>query len=428
LTFGANLILRLAREILIDPPRAQFELLGLYPTTEFNSPPRHDAAVLSSQPSPKPIALATDGKDGALDEFSPSLLERLRSLSEDLAFISPPGFQFAGHPPVYFQNSEQGPRQPGATGIAEMDNGLDPGLAQMVEALWPTLYGQCYTREKGISLQRNGNESVGAMNGALGGTDSEFVASLSAANQSRLGWDRSWQVSRLDANGGAHVVKGDVYRLALPGEYAFLGGPGRLPAVGERVDLVALREGTKLQPGFYFAFGEAPWGMLDDALTSRIYFNVNAGTAGKLLRCVSRSLNRFNISFRFKCLDNKAALEHGRSDAAILYVPKRLLTPVFDLLRDECHDVLNELNPGTPLFSKMLLPGLSAADDPGTGESFGQSRMRLVSLGIITAWLQGRNDLSSRLQAISASFRRRGISLRAPHLNPGNTDLYQWRN
>ena len=77
-----------------------------------------------------------------------------------------------------------------------------------------------------------------------------------------------------------------------------------------------------------------------------------------------------------------------------------------------------------PSFAKPILPGLGVADDPGTAESFGQSRMRLIAAGLVQAFVARATDSGARLRAIREQFEAAGLCLAAPHLAAGNVDVY----
>ena len=122
-----------------------------------------------------------------------------------------------------------------------------------------------------------------------------------------------------------------------------------------------------MQPGFYFAFGETLPDQQDEASPVRLYWNVQESGVLELVRCVTRELNRFQIPFRFKCL-TRAGL-YVRSDAAVLYVAKRLYRVVAELLADSYQRLAGQLRADTPLFSKPLAPGLGLAEIPATAKA-----------------------------------------------------------
>jgi hypothetical protein len=188
------------------------------------------------------------------------------------------------------------------------------------------------------------------------------------------------------------------------------------------------RHDITTQGGFYCAFGETIPDSYDDARMARVFFNLRAPGAPWLLGLLSNGLNRSRIPFRFKCLSNPRAFDMGRGDSAVLYLPRRCFGAALSLLRQSWNTLRGWLNEEIPLFARELKPGLSAADDPATAESFGQSRMRLVSLGLLDAWNSGKTDLRSRFAAVYRRFEIASIPVSQPHLNPGNLDLYDWDN
>jgi hypothetical protein len=110
----------------------------------------------------------------------------------------------------------------------------------------------------------------------------------------------------------------------------------------------------------------------------------------------------------------------------VLYVARRFLGGTLRALAAEEAELSRHLRPGAPLFAKELFPGVGAADEPGTGESFGQARSRLLCEGVVDAWQRGLQTREGRIEAVAARFARVGLSLAAPHLNEGMADLYQW--
>ncbi len=77
-----------------------------------------------------------------------------------------------------------------------------------------------------------------------------------------------------------------------------------------------------------------------------------------------------------------------------------------------------------PVFTKPMAPGIGLAEDPGTEESFGQNRCRLLAEGMIRAYEQRARSLDRRLQILAESYAGAGISLTHPYLNRNSTDGY----
>jgi len=193
---------------------------------------------------------------------------------------------------------------------------------------------------------------------------------------------------------------------------------------GLSVSVFCRKHSTTLQPGFYFAFGETLADQQDEGRFVRFYWNVRESGILELTRGVTTVLNRFQVSFRFKCLTRAGAYE--RSDAAVLYVTRRSYPVVAELLPEVYRSVAPSLRKETPLFAKPLAAGLGLAEDPGNDESFGSHRCRLVAEALWEAHAQQQPTVEARLASIQRHFERNGLTLDAPHLNRGSFDVYDW--
>ena len=69
------------------------------------------------------------------------------------------------------------------------------------------------------------------------------------------------------------------------------------------------------------------------------------------------------------------------------------------------------LRDGTPPWTRPLARGVSWADDPGGGESFGLHRCRLAAEGLGSG------------EGVDAAFRAAGLDPLRPHLAPGARDV-----
>lgn len=290
----------------------------------------------------------------------------------------------------------------------------DP-LAVLENALTTTLYMLGYTAVYGGAPASPDDLRVTVT------PDAAFGARLAAANPTATRWEPGWRVFGMTGTGGVNVQKGESAIAVQPGQYAFVPGAGRMPAVGDVVELLVPRESLGHQPGMYFAFGDTPSSDYDFAAIARLYFNVPAQNAPWLLRALGSVLNRHAVPFRMKCSLDPARFE--RTDGFVLYVGRRFLPATLRLLAPLADEVERRTRPGIPLFSAPLLRGVGGADDPANGESFGQSRCRLVAGGLLDAWREG-GGADARRAAVDARFRRGGLDPAAPHLSQGMTDLY----
>jgi hypothetical protein len=278
---------------------------------------------------------------------------------------------------------------------------------RLTKAIQATFYVRCYAR-------------MPAAPGASVASDPGFVRRLGAANASRERWDKGWVIHQIAPTGQVFVRKGDRERMAMPGAFISEAMIGMAPQVGTPVSLRAPREALDVQPGYYFAFGETLEELADQLSLVRCYFHCHADAAVRLVEVLTARLNRYEVPFQLKAPATQAL--YGRADAAVLYVGRRYFAITARLVAGSAATV--PLEPGVPLFTKPLWPGIGVAVDPGSGESFGTHRCRLAADGIVDAWRAGMQDVPARLAAVSARFETAGLELARPYLGPGGSDPF----
>ncbi|MGH7212527.1 MAG: T3SS effector HopA1 family protein [Acetobacteraceae bacterium] len=324
--------------------------------------------------------------------------DRAAELAAALAafvILSPSAFSFANEAPI---NAESTPMAPG-WGDAD----------RLVGAIQATLYDRCYARRSGVA------------SAAAGGADPDFARRLAQANAGRERWDKGWMIHQLGPNGQVFIRKGERERAAMPGAFIAESALGMAPQIGAQVSIRAPREALDVQPGYYFAFGEALDELADQLSLVRFYFHCDAESVFPLVAELTVALNVFQVPFQLKAPTD--ARLYGRTDAAVLYAGARYYTIIVRIiagLRDAVR-----LDPSVPLFTRHLWPGIGAAVEPGSGDSFGTHRCRLVAQGMVDAWREGRQDVPGRLAAVAARFAASGLDLARPYLGPGGVDLFQ---
>lgn len=279
----------------------------------------------------------------------------------------------------------------------------------LIDAMRNVLYGQCYVRDSMAS-------------GAGQSASQNLTPMLAQANQTPDHWDPGWKIYQQSPDGRILVQKGERSRAAVVGEYAGNKWPGMAPQMGEQVNLRVYPGSAETQPGFYFAFSNTLADQFDDYNLVRFYFNIEAAAAPELLFSITSNLNYYGVPFSFKTLTDAAA--YRRADAAVLYVAKRFYPIAARLVAQVRERLQAGLRPATPLFSKTVFPGVGVAEDPGTGESFGMHRCRLLAEGLVDAWLAGSHGVGARLEAVQKRFTAQGLSLATPYLNARSSNLF----
>lgn len=329
----------------------------------------------------------------------PSLQLRLDAMLDAVAILSPTSFRFAGGAPFDVAPAEQ--QDPHAQADA------------LAAALAPVLYRFCYAR---VFLGEPLPETLPSI------PDASFLVKASRANGSRSHWDPNWRVWALGTNGSVLVRKGETYVDARPGRFALPQAALRAAEIGDTVELIVSAESHDAQFGFVYMFGETVPGDYDDAELARFYFNIDPDGLPDLVGTLTARLNRYDVPFRLKFLADAGHYE--RVDCVVLYVTRRFLGVAQSVLATSLHAFAPHLRPGVPLFAKQLAPGVGAADNPGTTESFGQSRCNLTARGVVDAWRNGAQNIAARRACIAARFTELGLSLAQPHLAAGLADCY----
>lgn len=282
----------------------------------------------------------------------------------------------------------------------------------LVRNLQSILYAYCYSRPF--------SEPPLAPLTAVTGMDRAFVAQLSAGNQSRAMWDSGWEIYLPLADGSAFAKKGDRQHLAAPGTYIAAGDQRIISEAGTIISIWRKRESTAAQPGFYYAYGEAPGDAWDDHTLVRFYFHVGSAGAPRLLQEVTGALNAYEVPFQFKVLNEPSV--YGRTDSAVLYLARRYYDIAARLFGGPRNPLAALLQPEIPLFTRRLIDGIGVADDPANGESFGMHRCRLVAEGIVDAFRLQASAVDAQIQAVRSRFALNGLDMDVPYLGAGFAD------
>jgi hypothetical protein len=291
---------------------------------------------------------------------------------------------------------------------AEISAILSAGLPSQDDAakLSDILYSRCYTR----SILNASEDSRAPA--------TDLTAVLAAANRGRAIWVEGWRIEQVLDDGRIVARRNGAERTFLPGEYITYRGIGTGPKEGTAITVFVPPGSSEIQDSFYYGFGESV-PEYESGSVVRIYWNIQAEGAPRLMEALTREFNRFQVPFRFKCLNN--ASDFPRRDAAVLYIERRHY-PIAALLVESIHgEVLPWLNASTPLFTKPLGHGLALAEDPG--ESFGKHRCNILAEAMAAS---SGKVVEDRLAEVRLHFERRGLSLDAPWLNANSPGEYDY--
>lgn len=270
----------------------------------------------------------------------------------------------------------------------------------MREALAAILYRDFYCR---------GTARPSDPGGPRTGTAAErasLIAGVAAANTSRGTTSPGWRVDSVDPDGGLHARRGGLALVARPEQVAS----------GEAIpgSLVTLRLPStrrRWSPGFVTCVGERDIEPGEGLV--RHYWNVRREGVPGLVTAVTRTLDAADVAFRLKVLADTA--DAARCDRAVVYVQAAEAARAAELLTGPVyHAVAADLAPRSPAMTLVLARGLSIAEDPGGGASFGAHRCSLLADAVLLAY---RRRVSA-IQAADEVFRAAGLRLETPHLGP----------
>lgn len=248
----------------------------------------------------------------------------------------------------------------------------------------------------------------------------DYLSKLSTANSGTGTWEFGWELMKQESSGYLQIQKDDLRLWVRPEQFIHLesdlltGAPGyvRMP-----------KEFQILLTGFYGANGNAIFDGIEERKTPlvRLYWNLNYEGAIIFVRELTRDLNLAGIPFRLKVPNNRYFFP--RADSCVLYIRKKHLRDSVHTLTNLYRQVRGELNSETPVLAKRLALGISLAEDPNTGESFGQNRSRLLSEAIVLSFnMEGRSN--ANLVDVRRYLKENMVDMDCPYVNPPNSDDY----
>jgi Lanthionine synthetase C-like protein/HopA1 effector protein family len=282
-----------------------------------------------------------------------------------------------------------------------------------VTALHDHLYADFYCRGIAVPAEPRPARARGTADAA------HLVAALSAANAGGGYVDPGWEIRRVSRS-ALVVARDGVDVIVQTRECELLSGSA--PATGICIGVRFPKELTGRLPGFYVACGNRPLSSADARALVRIYWNVTPRGAIALMRAATSILNTAGIAFELKVLPDLA--HASRADAAVLYVARPAYAETAALLPRIYAEVAAHLGRTVPALTKVLAPGIGLAEDPGDGTSFGEHRCRLLASALIEAHETRRVSHAVRLGTVRERLASNGVSVDAPYLNAGSTDIY----
>lgn len=291
----------------------------------------------------------------------------------------------------------------------------DPYSQAFVATLSSYLYEYAYSRPFVAQLPEPAGLDLSV--------DAGLLEALSMANTTRDRWEHGWVIEQIMQHGQVSAQKGSIRRSLWPGQFLSKDGPASIPRQGAEISVFYARESRSLQTGFYYAFGEEAEEAGDSLGLVRLYWNISFEGAPRLVGLVTSRLNRFHVPFRVKFATARS--QFGRTDVSVIYIVKRFFHITAELMLDVHKEIEDAVGDDVPLFSKRLARGLGVAEDPGTGESFGQSRCRRLAESVWNCYQRGEQTTDARWSEFGRLLKESGLDPEHTHLNSGSLDWYE---
>jgi hypothetical protein len=149
----------------------------------------------------------------------------------------------------------------------------------------------------------------------------------------------------------------------------------------------------------------------------RLYFDVRAATAPRVVHVVTGVLVELGVPYRLKC--PVLAEAYDRADAMVAYIPRSRREEVVERILDRWSEVGHLLDPAVPMLTCQVRPGLSWADDPGDDRSYGQSRCEILAASIggasgMWAMLDREERIAHQIEGLRAA----GLAPDRPWVSP----------
>ena len=203
-----------------------------------------------------------------------------------------------------------------------------------------------------------------------------LLSALRAAHAEAATLLDGWVVTASEPRGHVAAVSGTEGRHLHPGEYLSVIRPGVPLAPGEPIRSVARRDQVDSERGIWWTFSSVS----PEDPTARVYVDVRAATAPRVVHVVTGVLAQLGLPYRLKT--PVFAEAYDRADAMVLYLPRSRRQEFLDALVERWPEIAHLLDPGVPALTCPVRPGLAWADDPGPDHSYGQSRCEILAAGI----------------------------------------------
>ncbi len=247
--------------------------------------------------------------------------------------------------------------------------------------------------------------------------DIDPAAAYRAAHALDNHYEHGWTARRLGPAGQVLVERDGDTRVVARADVLPLSRRLLPPRVGDTVRVAARRDLLD-DAGWWFTFfgGTQP-----PAQPLRVYWAVRRAAAPQLVAALSALLAAGPPSV-LKVGATPALL--GRPDAAVLYAPAAWVTARHRSLQAVADQLGNGLAHRVPRLALLLSPGVAVAEEPGSGDSFGEHRCAILARA--ARRLPSECDEDGLLIGLRAALADAEVDPVAPYRAAGSTLGDEW--
>jgi hypothetical protein len=182
------------------------------------------------------------------------------------------------------------------------------------------------------------------------------------------------------------------------------------------------RETVTSQYGHYVMMGR-PMHEAGTGRQVRFYWNLSIDAATAFVNEITRRFERARIPFQAKLPVHPGGF--SRADGGVLYLGDDDVDASIDPILGTYARLRTGMRDDVPLYTLPLAPGLSFAESPPSGDSFGMHRSDLIAEGLVRAHEAGAEGIDARLDAVVGRLTAYGLEMDRFAFNP--TSRYPYR-
>jgi hypothetical protein len=244
----------------------------------------------------------------------------------------------------------------------------------------------------------------------------DIVAVVRAAHAASDMFEGGWTALLSATDGVVVASRGSDRRTLAAFDYANATRPAAPIVAGDGLFVTKRRDQYDADGGWWITWRED--GRKVTTPLVRLYWNCGYDGVARLIEEITAAFEYGQLPYTLKCPTARSLFD--RQDAVVVYLSADVSDCAASLVRHVHERVSSNLRPSVPPLTRRLGRGLAAAEDPGDGRSFGQSRSAAIADGALRIVEAGITDQSATLAILTATLVAHNISPDRPYLSAGS--------